>query len=714
MFNKLRVDDQPLLSRYSLSLANKIRLIVAILVSLTVISVTFVLYLTQREAIEQAAIKRANSLTFSLAGYASDYLYEDRIDEARMMAKRMLREPDIVGALIIDGFGFVVADGDKDSARLFDTIDDPLVHEAISTQTLLSEVRGRQLFTVSPSIVEQGLVGGVAVTTSLDSMRDELDEAVKQASIVGILALIFAIAASHFLVAQLRRPLALLQRGTRHVAEGNIAHRLEITSGDELEELADAFNHMLDQLQAALHHTEQLAYNDQLTGLPNRLELKRQLDEALADKKRERPLALMFLDVDKFKLVNDTFGHEVGDKLLRHFADTVRLVLESHCAGAELDFCNCNHPIVARMGGDEFTIVLPGLSSPDEAGQIAADIIAKLDEPFRFDERELRVGTSIGIAIAQPGPIDGETLLQQADIAMYAAKTAGRGRFTYFELAMQAVTTGRVWIEQELRKALKAGDLDIYAQPQFNTQSLEPVGVELLARWYHKEIGPIPPDQFIPVAEETGLIRSLGSWIFEQGCIWAKRWADEGFPNFRVAVNVSAQQIEYAGFVEDIERLLLKTGTDPSMIEIELTESTMMARPEETAVKLRCIRELGIQIAIDDFGTGYSSLGKLKHLPFDRLKIDRSFVNDIPGDKDDLAITAAIAALGHSMGFALIAEGLETQEQLEFVRELKCDEVQGYLLSRPMPIEEVGDWLSMPPSFTESGPQYDQAGADLA
>ena len=683
----------------TLGIAGKIRLIVAGVVTLTAIALMTVLFFSQRDAIRQAAIIRAQSLTTALARYASDYLYRDRIDEARMMAKSLLHEPDILQVIVIDTTGFVIADGSKDGELMFDTVEDETVDEALATRSPVMAFREDTLVAAAPSLVKMHDVGAVRLTFSLSNMRAELADALYEAALVGLAALCSALLASHLLIAQIRRPLEILMSGTRRVSEGELDHRMTLDTNDELQELAVAFNHMLEKLDGSMRRTESLAFSDQLTGLPNRTSARTLAENVLEDRERcGCHVALMFLDVDRFKFVNDSFGHEVGDELLEQFASIVSSTLRRGATGSVHGSGrgegSDGYPILARVGGDEFTIVVPRLGSREDAGRIAGRILTALSTPIQLAGRSLRVSTSIGIVIAPDDGIHFDVLLQKADMAMYAAKASGRGCYAFYEDQMQQATTRRLGLENDLREAIDNEQLRIFAQPQTSLSTGRLVGVEMLLRWEHPTRGLVPPDVFIPIAEDNGLIDIMGAWVRREACRWFRRWRKCGIGDLRIGVNVAAGEFEQSDFVERIEAMLTDHDMPPEMLELELTESAMLVNPDQTADKLRALRARGVKVAIDDFGTGYSSLGKLKHLPFDRIKIDRSFIKDTPDDLDDVAITEAIIGLGQSLGYEAIAEGVETDEQVALLRRLGCPEIQGYLVARPMPVEDIEGWLA--------------------
>ena len=415
-----------------------------------------------------------------------------------------------------------------------------------------------------------------------------------------------------------------------------------------------------------------IAQHDALTGLPNRLSLLIRLAQLLPDARRhEWNVAIMFLDLDRFKVINDTLGHQVGDELLREVACRLSSVIR------ETDF-------VARLGGDEFVVILPGIAMPSDAAIVASKIIASLSTPVQVDGNDLHTSPSIGISIFPADGPDGDTILKHADTAMYHAKAAGRNNYQFYAPEMNKAALERLDIERKLRHAIDRNELALCFQPQVKTQCGCPTGVEALLRWHHPVDGMISPDRFIPVAEETGLIVQIGEWVLSNACREMRRWIDAGLQPVRIAVNVSARQLRRRDFCETVAGVLAETGLPAELLELEITESSVMENPEEAIDILQRIGGMGVSLAIDDFGTGYSSLAYLKLFPIDHLKIDRSFVRDIEHDLNDRAIAFGTIALAHSLGLNVIAEGVETEDQLKLLRANGCDEVQGYLFSKPL------------------------------
>ncbi|KAB2928787.1 MAG: EAL domain-containing protein [Dechloromonas sp.] len=438
----------------------------------------------------------------------------------------------------------------------------------------------------------------------------------------------------------------------------------------------------------------QLAYHDALTHLPNRLAFESQLAHALRVCEREgRQLALMLIDLDNFKNINDTLGHHIGDTLLQQVAGRLR---ESVRAS----------DLVARLGGDEFVVVLPEIDGPLTAARVADKIQQSLSENYRVDEHLLYTTPSIGISLFPGDGTDGGVLLRNADSAMYHAKSVGRNNHQFYASRMNAAANERLQMENALRQAIASIGLPescqfaLHFQPQIAARSGRVIGLEALLRWNSPQLGAISPLRFIPIAEETGLIQPLGDWVVWESCRLIHQLQQLGLGDIRVAINISAQQLRHENLLLLVRGALACYELEPRAIELEITETTAMQNPETTLNILDQLAAMGVKLAIDDFGTGHSSLAYLKHLPIKRLKLDRSFVSDIETDANDASICAAIIALGHNLGLELVAEGVETAMQSEFLSRLGCDYLQGFLYSKPLPFAEIVAYLQAPPTLS--------------
>ncbi len=441
-----------------------------------------------------------------------------------------------------------------------------------------------------------------------------------------------------------------------------------------------------------------IAFRDDLTGLPNRQRFHHLLRGAVALAARSnRKMALLFMDLDGFKKVNDTLGHEVGDNLLMEVADRFsKVVRVSDHLGHQAD--DAPESVVSRLGGDEFTVLLTEISKPADAAIVADRFLATLETPIVLAGLELFMSTSIGIAVFPEDGEDTESLLRNADAAMYFAKGRGRNGFQFYSEEMNRTRSSQIEIESRLRGALERDEFQIFYQPILDAETGEVTAAEALLRWVDCDGRFIPPDEFIPVAEETGLIVPIGKWVFRTACAQAQRWRDEFGRSIRIGVNVSGHQIREPGMLDMVRGTIEETGVGPEQVELELTESTIMQDDSLTVHTLRELRAMGIGLSLDDFGTGYSSLSYLRRFTIDRVKIDRSFVTELPENPDDAALTSAIIAMAHGLRLKVVAEGVETARQALFLRQRGCDELQGYLFGRPCPEDEFVDRLRAQPA----------------
>lgn len=433
---------------------------------------------------------------------------------------------------------------------------------------------------------------------------------------------------------------------------------------------------------------EHLAYYDTVTGLPNRALLMDRLHQALALAHSEgRELALLFLDLDNFKDLNDTKGHDLGDKFLKEVA-------------RRLDSCVGESNTLARIGGDEFLIVLTSVNNEqDAAATTARRVQALFTEPFLIDGEEFYSSTSIGIALYPEDGTDVDGLLKCADAAMYHAKNEGKSNYQFFSLEMNNRITRRVALENSMRQGLVRGEFSLHYQPQWDLKTTGLTGVEALLRWQSAEFGRVAPDEFIPIAESSGLIFELGEMVLRAACLQARSWAHE-YGDLKVAVNISGRQLRQPDFLQTVARIIGETRVAPGLLELEFTEGVIMEKAEKNIDALLALKRMGLRLSIDDFGTGYSSLNYLKHFPIDVIKIDRSFIAEVACNSDDAAIAEAIISMAHSLKLKVIAEGVENEAQLRFLRERNCDEAQGFYLALPMSAPELTNFLKSmkPPS----------------
>lgn len=468
----------------------------------------------------------------------------------------------------------------------------------------------------------------------------------------------------------------LRNSGIRGKAKEDLLQKVEeiSRSNKELVRLAHEARTMTRQMTHSAEH-------DALTDLPNRLLLNDRIGQAVAlAQRREKQVGVLYLDLDSFKHMNDSLGHPIGDKLLQSLA-------------RRLLGCVRTTDTVSRLGGDEFVILLSEIERPEDAAIISRKLLQAVSKAFPIDKHDLHITASIGVSTYPDDGFDAETLIKNADTAMFQAKENGREGYQFFRPAMNVRAVERQLIEEHLRRALERQEFALHYQPKIILKTGAISGVEALLRWTHPTRGYVPPGQFIPVAEDCGLILPIGAWVLKEACAQARAWADAGLPALTMAVNVSPVQFKSNGFLNNLAAILIETGLDPRSLELEVTEGALMKNPELAADTLSTLRGMGVQVAIDDFGTGYSSLSYLRRFPLDALKIDQSFIRQITTIPDETVIVSAIISMGQSLNLRIIAEGVETEDQLDFLKAHKCDEAQGFYFSRPVPPQQIASFL---------------------
>jgi len=520
-------------------------------------------------------------------------------------------------------------------------------------------------------------------------------------------------------------PIIKIASSTKEIAKGNFSHKPDIQTNDEIGILAASFNEMAqefkknhdelrrshdelelkieqrtaelsrtnDQLQQEIAEKQSsekrlayIAYYDALTNLPNRTLFEDRVEQVVAVSNRhDMKSALLFIDIDDFKRINDTLGHVVGDELLMGIADRLRMMTRK---GDSISRSN-EDPMFARVGGDEFTVLLSVLKKAEDAAKVAQRIIDSLTQPFVLNKQEVFITVSIGIAMYPDDGGDLFELWKNADTAMYYAKHKGKNNYQYYKKSMNDTAADRLALESDLRRALEREELLLHYQPQINSLSGKIIGMEALIRWHHPERGMISPLEFIPIAEDTGLIVPISNWVLETAGMQSRRWKDKGFHNIPISVNLTSHHFQRSTLMHDISELLEKYGLQSSDLILEMTESAIMEDTDVTLKNFRDLTQMGFRLSIDDFGTGYSSLSYLKRFPIHAIKIDRTFVKDVNTEADDGTIANTIITMAHSLKMHVVAEGVETEDQLRFLLERGCDELQGYLFSSPLPAEEV-------------------------
>ncbi|OES46320.1 bifunctional diguanylate cyclase/phosphodiesterase [Domibacillus iocasae] len=556
------------------------------------------------------------------------------------------------------------------------------VRTAMKTGKLVSfqsTINNKKVFkSFIPISAENPYVIGILIDYKV--IQDVLNKQLVNNLIISVIVLIFVVVISYFLAGYIVRPINRILEKVNQIAEGNFGAQVSINRRDELGLLSNQVNAMslnllnyTDELKKKNQEIQHYAYYDFLTGLPN-LRLLNKTALELAGLPEKKPMAFLFLDLDRFKFINDLLGHSAGDYILRGVTDRVLSLLKEE-------------ETMARIGGDEFLLLLPN-TNYEKANELAVTISKMLEKPFLYEGNELFITSSIGISIY---PIDSnniENAIKSADIAMYRAKEQGRNNHQFYTSDMNELLKRKVILENAMRHAIERNEFSLFYQPKVNTDTGAITGNEALIRWNHPSLGMISPAEFIPLAEETGLIVSIGEWVLRTACKQTREWQKAGFSEIGISVNLSPRQFQQANLIETVSEVLKETGLEPQYVELEITESIAMFNEEYVIAKLNEVKALGVKVAIDDFGTGYSSLSYLKNFPFNTLKIDKSFVQDIEVKSGDIKIINTIIAMAHNLKVNVIAEGVETEEQLQFLKRQKCNEIQGYLFSKPLSVEQ--------------------------
>jgi diguanylate cyclase (GGDEF)-like protein len=497
-----------------------------------------------------------------------------------------------------------------------------------------------------------------------------------------------------FFGSRLSRTIRRLSDATEKIAIGEMDQPLEINSGiSELDGLGGDLEHMRQELVKRGKNLHQLAYFDGLTDLSNRYAFTKLLESSMnLAQAQGQKLAILNLDLDRFKRVNDTLGHSAGDDLLRIVASRLVGCLRMH-EPKEQNPSSASYDMIARFGGDEFVIQLPMLANLADAGKVAQRILDALRAPISINEHTVYCTGSIGIAVFPQDGMDAETLLKHADMAMYSAKEDGKNRYQFFSASTNRATTAVLALESQLQKAMENNEFVLHYQPQLDLDSNQVIGVEALVRWNHPQRGMISPAEFIPLAEDSGLITYIDEWVIAAACRQHKIWRAMSLPPLRVSVNVSAKEFGRTSLLIAVAEAVRANDMGEEMLELEITESCLMQNQADARVRLQELNSMGVRLAVDDFGTGYSSLGYLKRFPLDTLKIDRAFVRDLETDSDSRAITGAIIAMAHKLKLKVVAEGVETSGQLAFLQVHGCEIIQGFLFAKPMPADELVHYL---------------------
>lgn len=618
------------------------------------------------------------------------------LDAIGATTRSILHQADVSYVLVYDAKGSIVHDGSGDIPTFGQQMRDPLAKQIVSADGLQVLSTDEVMDVSTPIKLGDQRLGGIRVGYSLGKIRTEEAHVNREMSDrlreignrhlawIGLLLLMLvslAVLVGIVLQRALVRPIRQLSEAAREIEAGNFSTTLPVNGRkDEVGTLVRAFSRMADSIERHDRDMRRMAYTDSLTGLANRLAFRETLDHRLMQLRGVgRQLALLFADIDDFKRVNDTLGHDVGDEVLIQFANRIREAVER--AGGHASE-------LARFGGDEFVILLHSEGDHGDirgsAAHLAETLVAELSRPIVVQDRQVFLGTSIGVTLFPEDASGATMLMKNGDIAMYQAKVAGKNCYRFYSRAMDQAVTRRVRIEQDLRGAWERGELTLAYQPIYRVSDKALLGAEALLRWQHPVHGQVAPSVFIDVAEQSGLIESIGPAVVRAACKDAMRWRREGAGDMFVSVNVSARQLRSGDFHDQVTAALAESGLPPRLMHIELTETAVLGDEEQARQILSSLRDLGIKVWLDDFGTGFSGLSHLRRVPVDGVKIDRSFIADVLRDPDDLALTTAIIAMAHSLGMTVVAEGVEKEGQCDLLRSRGCDLAQGYWLGYPM------------------------------
>ena len=653
-----------------------------------------------RQNVQESLAQRGSLSLDFLAESLPNLVYYYDLKGLRDTIAPLLERPDVRHVMVYDREGRLLHDGRGTPEGFGEFMADPLAAKVIGAEQPVEQWSADLLDLSRPILLGSVRIGGVRIglsRTETDALvvreQAQLAEQLRQRFIAQMRRLVIAfalllaigIAVAAMVGRGLVRPIRALADATDRLAEGRYQELdLKSARSDELGVLIRAFDRMAQSLQQQDREIRRIAYQDALTGLPNRLMFRELLEQAIDTQARERgALGVLFIDLDDFKRINDTLGHDVGDQVLVEFAQRLQGLL------AQIDRdSGDDKSVAARLGGDEFVALVSGLSVRQQCQSLAEGIIDCLSRPFIIGGKSLFLGASIGITLFPEDARSSRHLLKCGDLAMYQAKCEGKNCLFWFSDHLTENAEESLRLEQALREALKQEKLEVVYQPLFCLRSGRMTGAEALVRWHETGRGEIAPEKLIAVAEASSLIEDLGRFVLDRACRDAAAWQQQA-PGLRVGVNISGRQLMRHDLSELVEESLARAGLPADCLSLELTESSLLHDRGFTSEVLRRLRQRGINVWLDDFGTGFSGLSYLRQLQVHGVKIDRSFITDLPADGDDLALTSAIIAMAHSIGIRVVAEGVESEQQLELLRQRNCDLVQGFLLARPMPAAEV-------------------------
>lgn len=686
-------------------LGRRLALVFGVLLGTFVVTAIITNLSVQLELIQQRLDARAEHLGKLIVDVTASYLYEMRLSDLEIIYQDLERQPDIAYVNVLDADLLELASGSldtSDEAAFLQAVDDPLAARVSETrEPQRNRDRGIENIGIPVKLGTEYL-GTVRFGIALDEFNRDLTKVWVRNLLVGLFFILFGVFLSAIVARRMTKPLGNLIAMAHSASHGNLDQSIDLHTNDELEHLATSFNTMLDALRKSIDEVHKLAYRDKLTSLPNRAWFHEYLGRTIADATRnDRSAALIFLDLDRFKHVNDTLGHHIGDQLLMGFAERLQECVRQSDAiavlrappNSECPTDDSSKAAVARLGGDEFTIVLSHLGKSDDAAIVAERIITSLAEPFDLEGEEFVASTSIGIATFPADGDNPEDLLKHADAAMYQAKQAGRNTYRFYDARIAEIAIRRMSLERELRQAIELNQFSVVFQPQFSLATGDIVGAEALVRWQHPKSGLLMPDRFLSVAEDARLMPEIGRVVFQEALRAARSWPLLHDRPLRLAVNVSIEELEADDFGEWVLREMREKGINAHTLEIEVTESTAMLDNDCVEHQVKMLRSAGVRFAVDDFGVGYSNLARMRRLAFETLKVDKSLMHGVGSNREAEILVGSILSMAESLGLDVVAEGIETQEQLAFLAEHACGYAQGYFLSRPMLDESFRDFL---------------------
>jgi diguanylate cyclase (GGDEF)-like protein len=663
---------------------------------------------SMHELVFERMRRRGESMVSQLAESLTNPMYYSDLDAIGVISRNILRQPDVSYVLVFDSQGRIVHDGSGDIPAYGQPMNDPFAFEVIAARAPHTQTSEQVVDIASPIMIGDQRLGGVRVGYSLASMRADETLAAdamhrrlaeigdRHRGWIGLLGMVLiglGLIVVWLLQRTLVRPIRQLAEVAGAIETGNFEIDTPVSSrSDEVGDLVRAFGRMSSSVARHDRDIRRMAYSDALTGLANRLQFREKLDQRLLQLRGAgRQLALLFADIDDFKRVNDTLGHDAGDDVLVQFSNRIREAVTR--LGGE-------SALLARFGGDEFVILIESGTADGDvrtaASRLAETLVAELSRPIVVQDRQVFLGTSIGITLFPEDASGSTMLMKNGDIAMYQAKVAGKNCYRFYSRAMDQAVERRVSMEQDLRGAWERGELSVVYQPVYRLTDHTLVGAEALLRWQHPEHGAIAPSVFIDVAEQSGLIETIGPQVLRAACTDAVRWQREhraGAELF-VSVNVSPRQLRSGDLPQVVATCLEDTGLLPVHLHLELTETAVIGDELHASGLLSRLRSTGVKVWLDDFGTGFSGLSHLRRVPVDGVKIDRSFIADVLRDPDDLALTTAIIAMAHSLGITVVAEGVEKEGQYAILRERGCDLAQGYWLGHPVSAQDFAMLLT--------------------